>query len=75
MPAIFGIVKPVTVKLLPSTSVALANKPEAAATVSGVSSVTALVSLPSTGASFTGVTVIMSVELSPTVAPLSSDNL
>ena len=70
MPAIFGIVKPVTVKLLPSTSVALANKPEAAATVSGVSSVTVLVSLPSTGASFTGNIVSVSVEVSVVVPSL-----
>ena len=44
----------------PSTSVALLSKPpgSVANTVSGVFCVTLLLSLPSTGASFTGVTVI-----------------
>ena len=55
----------------PSTSVAFTNKPEAeaAATVSVVSSVTVWASLPSTGASFTGVTVMISFAVAVPLLP------
>ena len=55
----------VTVGTPPSTSTVLASKLLApTGTVSVVSSVTVLVSLPSTGASLTGVTVIVNVDVS-----------
>ena len=60
VPVTPAMVNVVTLGVAPSTSVVFASKPEAAGTVSVVSSVTVLVSLPSTGASFTGVTVIIS---------------
>ncbi|OGB29476.1 MAG: hypothetical protein A3I16_14105 [Burkholderiales bacterium RIFCSPLOWO2_02_FULL_66_35] len=53
VPAVPLTVKAETVNALPSTSVALASRPVAAGTVSVVSSVTELVSLPSVGRSFT----------------------
>ena len=58
-----GVALPATKKLVtvgvpPSTSVVLASKPVATGTVSVAFCVTVLVSLPSTGASFTGVTAI-----------------
>ena len=59
----------------PSGSVALIKRPAAAATVKVVSSVTVFASLGSTGTSFTGVTVMSKVLVSPVVKPISSDKL
>ncbi len=57
-------VKPDTVRGSPSTSLALASRPVAAGTVSVVSSVTVLPSLPSTGGSLTGTMASVRVEVS-----------
>ncbi len=62
-------VKAETVSGLPSTSLALASRPVAAGTVRVVSSVTVLLSLPSTGASLTGTMVSVSVEVSVPPSP------
>ena len=57
----------------PSTSLALARRPVAAGTESGVSSVTATISLPSTGGSLAATMFSVSVEVS--VPPLPSDTV
>ncbi len=64
VPGVPPTVKAETVSGLPSTSEALASRPVAAGTVSVVSSVTVLLSSPSTGASLTGTMVRVRVEAS-----------
>ena len=69
VPATPATVNCVTLKVLPSTSVSLASRPEAALTVSVVSSAIVPVSFVATGASLTGVTAIDSVAVAVPPAP------